>query len=86
MAKPKAKYVSPRGGIWIVGRAELMGYLGIETYDKVVRDYIDKGLYPNIYENTERWKAPDVDRWIDEHNQFQVPEIKERKRYTRKRD
>lgn len=76
MARVKATYVPLSDRTFINGTSELMGYLGVDTPEKLNRDYIDKGLYPKYYEGTRRWRKADVDRWIDEHDQWQSVKVR----------
>ena len=73
--KVKATYIPFNERTWLIGQAELMGYLGIKTPDKLNRDYIDKGLYPHHYKGTNRWKIAEVDKFLEDHDESQVVRI-----------
>lgn len=67
----KPVYIPLNERTHIVGYAEMMGYLGGISREKLIRDYINKGLVPQLYANTFRWKRAVVDKWLDEHDEYQ---------------
>lgn len=77
-----AAYVPINERTYIVGYAELMGYLGIKSKDKLIRDYIDKGLRPMIYEHTNRWRRDVVDKFIEDHDEYQDVSVRPGRRKT----
>ncbi len=71
-----AAYVPVNERTYLVGYSELMGYLGIKSKDKLVRDYIEHGLRPRIYKNTQRWRREDVDKFIEDNDEYQEVRIR----------
>ena len=83
--KIKAAYIPVNERGWLIGYAELMGYLGVRTTDKLNRDYIDKGLIPHVTDDgMNRWKCMEVDKWLEDHNVLKNMTKMPRKRYTKK--
>lgn len=78
--KVVAAYVPINERTYIVGYPELMGYLGVKSIDKLNRDYIDKGLLPQVYASTKRWKRAVVDKFIEDHNEWQEVKVRPGKR------
>ena len=64
----------------IIGYAELMGYLGVKSRDKLIRDYIEQGLVPQVWKNTNRWKRAVVDKWLDDHDESQHVTVRQGRR------
>lgn len=71
-----AKVVPLSERSYIVGYAEMCGYLGGISKDKLVRDYINYGLVPKLWKNDYRWKKSDVDKWLDDHDEWQNVEVR----------
>ena len=61
---------------FIVGYAELMGYLGIKSKDILVREYIEKGLRPIIYGRVNRWRRDVVDKFVEDHDEYQEVSVR----------
>ena len=71
-----AAYVPINERTFIVGYAELMGYLGIKSKDILVREYIEKGLRPIIYGRMNRWRRDVVDRFVEDHDEYQEVSVR----------
>ena len=71
-----AAYVPINERTFIVGYAELMGYLGIKSKDILVREYIEKGLRPIIYGRVNRWRRDVVDKFIEDHDEYQEVSVR----------
>jgi len=73
--KTKAVDVPLRDRRWIVGYAELMGYLvRPKTVAALEKYYINEGLRPIVTpDGVKRWDKSAVDEWIIRHDQTCVP-------------
>lgn len=71
-----AAYVPISERTFIVGYAELMGYLGIKSKDILVREYIEKGLRPIIYGRVNRWRRDVVDKFVEDHDEYQEVSVR----------
>lgn len=71
-----AAYVPINERTFIVGYAELMGYLGIKSKDLLVREYIEKGLRPIIYGRVNRWRRDVVDKFVEDHDEYQEVSVR----------
>ena len=71
-----AAYVPSNERTFIVGYAELMGYLGIKSKDILVREYIEKGLRPIIYGRVNRWRRDVVDKFVEDHDEYQEVSVR----------
>ena len=71
-----AAYVPINERTFIVGYSELMGYLGIKSKDILVREYIEKGLRPIIYGRVNRWRRDVVDKFVEDHDEYQEVSIR----------
>lgn len=71
-----AAYVPINERTFIVGYAELMGYLGIKSKDILVREYIEKGLRPIIYGHVNRWRRDVVDKFVEDHDEYQEVSVR----------
>lgn len=71
-----AAYVPINERTFIVGYAELMGYLGIKSKDILVREYIEKGLRPIIYGRVNRWRRDVVDKFVEDHDEYQEVSVR----------
>ena len=71
-----AKAVPLSDRTFIIGCGELMGYLGVKSIQTLNSNFIDKGLKPIIVNQVRYWKRATVDKWIEDHNEWQEVEIK----------
>ena len=71
-----AAYVPINERTFIVGYAELMGYLGIKSKDILVREYIEKGLRPIRYGRVNRWRRDVVDKFVEDHDEYQEVSVR----------
>lgn len=80
--RPKSVSLSDR--TFIIGDAELMGYVGIGTYDTLKKKLLDKGLLPSsVMGKVKYYRRSVVDKFIEDNSDVNF-EPKQRKRYTRK--
>ncbi|MBR4564359.1 MAG: hypothetical protein IKO26_07905 [Paludibacteraceae bacterium] len=74
--KIKAIDVPLRDRTYIIGYAELMGYVGCKTPESLHAKFISKGLHPISTEGINYWKKEVVDKWIEDHNEYQEPKVR----------
>lgn len=77
MAKVKAKVVPLSDRTFIIGDAELMGYVGVETSDALHRKFLDKGLKPtSVIGKTKYYQRTMVDKFILSNNEWQEVRVR----------
>ena len=65
MPKVKAKEISLNERTFIIGDAELMGYVGVETTAALKKKFFDRGLYPSsMIGKTKYYSRARVDKFI----------------------
>jgi hypothetical protein len=74
--KIKPVFVPLSDRTYITGYAEMCGYLGGISKDKLIADYINEGLIPTLWHNTYRWNKHKVDQWIEDHNEYQQVNVR----------
>lgn len=53
----------------IIGRAELMGYLGVDCYSTLIKNYISRGLHCDmLIGSKEYFLKTSVDKWLVTHS------------------
>lgn len=69
-----AKPVNVSERPFVIGRDELMGYLGVESYSTLCTNYLNRGLHFDyrigakeyfLKASVEQWLVEHTDRWID---------------------
>lgn len=72
-----AKRVPVNERTFIIGDAELMGYVGCETTAALMKKFIDKGLRPTSQiGKTKYYRRTVVDQFIEDHNEFQQVNVR----------
>lgn len=69
-----------RDRTYINSIAELMGYLDVKDRQTLEEHYLSRGLKQYVVGKKVRFKKSEVDRWIDEHNEYQEVEVKMRRK------
>ncbi len=68
--KVAAKEVPLSDRTFIIGDAELMGYLGVKTTEALHRKFFHNGLKPSsVIGRTKYYRKAMVDRFIIQHNE-----------------
>lgn len=69
MSQIKAMQVSINERPYLIGKSELMGYLGIKSLDTLHNNYLSKGLRCKLIGRQQYYYKSDIDRFILEHDE-----------------
>jgi len=72
-----AKRVPVNERTFIIGDAELMGYVGCETTAALQKKFLDRGLRPSSQiGKTKYYRRTMVDQFIEDHNEWQEVSVR----------
>ena len=72
-----AKRVPINERTFIIGDAELMGYVGCETTAALKKKFLDRGLRPSSQiGKTKYYRRTMVDQFIEDHNEWQEVSVR----------
>jgi hypothetical protein len=74
--KVKAVRVPVNERTYIHGDSELMGYVGLESWDALKANYLDLGLRPRLRGRKKLYKRAEVDKFIEDNDEWQEVKIK----------
>jgi len=69
MAQVKALQIPVSERPFVIGRAELMGYLGISSEVTLMMNFLSKGLRPKVIGRQHYFYKKDIDRFLAEHDE-----------------
>ncbi len=69
MAQIKALLIPLSERPFCIGKAELMGYLGVKSEETLNENYLSKGLRCKLIGRQQYFYKSDIDRFIAEHNE-----------------
>ena len=78
--KVKMKVVPLSDRSYIFGDSELMGYTGERTWDALKKNYLDLGLRPRIRGRKKLYLKSEVDKFIEDHDEYQEVSIRPARR------